>query len=249
VSDCFQKLGDLEATAEEAPGLAAAVSAWLVAEDTVSGELTDCVLAGRGRRPGLRHGNALENPGDAGGAWTTLWTSGLEIEVARQVYYGGGGGVSDAACPNCGNIKRIRDFSKALDHLRDMIEVLTSMCARLCGRRGARNRAMRAVTATKRQPGAGILPLFTLIAFPGSTWALPIMRAHANVNVDLRSSPGRRAISLHQVMPSASDVLGPNTFGLCRGGFVAHSDDVLHTRPTSRTVPERRDRPSPFGVR
>jgi putative resolvase len=38
------------------------------------------------------------------------------------------------------------------DLVRDMIEVLTSMCARLYGRRGARNRAMRAVTATKRDP-------------------------------------------------------------------------------------------------
>jgi putative resolvase len=39
------------------------------------------------------------------------------------------------------------------DLVRDMIEVLTSMCARLYGRRGARNRAMRAVTATKGDPG------------------------------------------------------------------------------------------------
>lgn len=31
-----------------------------------------------------------------------------------------------------------------------MIEVLTLMCARLYGRRGARNRAMGAVTATKQ---------------------------------------------------------------------------------------------------
>jgi putative resolvase len=38
------------------------------------------------------------------------------------------------------------------DVVGDMIEVLTSMWARLYGRRGARNRAMRAVTAT-RQPG------------------------------------------------------------------------------------------------
>jgi putative resolvase len=30
-----------------------------------------------------------------------------------------------------------------------MVEVLTGMCAGLCGRRGARDRAMRAVTATK----------------------------------------------------------------------------------------------------
>jgi putative resolvase len=39
------------------------------------------------------------------------------------------------------------------DLVRDMIDGLTSMCARLYGRRGARNRAMRAVTATKAEPG------------------------------------------------------------------------------------------------
>ncbi len=39
------------------------------------------------------------------------------------------------------------------DLVDDMIEVLTPMCARLYGRRGARNRAMRAITATKRDPG------------------------------------------------------------------------------------------------
>jgi putative resolvase len=38
------------------------------------------------------------------------------------------------------------------DLVRDMIEVLTSMCARLYGQLGAPDRAMRAVTATK-QPG------------------------------------------------------------------------------------------------
>jgi putative resolvase len=41
------------------------------------------------------------------------------------------------------------------DLVRDMVEVLTSMCARLYGRRGARNRAMRALTATKHDPGEG----------------------------------------------------------------------------------------------
>jgi putative resolvase len=39
------------------------------------------------------------------------------------------------------------------DLVRDMIEVFTSMCARLYGRRGARNRAVRAVTAAKHEPG------------------------------------------------------------------------------------------------
>ncbi len=46
------------------------------------------------------------------------------------------------------------DISETIDDLvRDMVEVLTSMCARLYGRRGARNRAMRAVTATKHGSG------------------------------------------------------------------------------------------------
>jgi putative resolvase len=47
------------------------------------------------------------------------------------------------------------DAGETVDDLvRDMIEVLTAMCARLYGRRGARNRAMRAVTATKQEPEA-----------------------------------------------------------------------------------------------
>src|ERR687891_289721 len=39
--------------------------------------------------------------------------------------------------------------------MRDMVQVLTGLCARLYGRRGARNRALRAVTCAKRNPGAG----------------------------------------------------------------------------------------------
>jgi putative resolvase len=39
------------------------------------------------------------------------------------------------------------------DLVRDMIEVLTSFCARLYGRRGARNRALRAVACAKKPPG------------------------------------------------------------------------------------------------
>jgi putative resolvase len=46
------------------------------------------------------------------------------------------------------------DPSEATDDLvRDMIDVLTSFCARLYGRRGARNRALRAVTCARKPPG------------------------------------------------------------------------------------------------
>lgn len=50
----------------------------------------------------------------------------------------------------------VADPAETSDDLaRDMIEVLTSMCARLYGRRGARNRAMRALTAARQEPGDG----------------------------------------------------------------------------------------------
>jgi putative resolvase len=39
------------------------------------------------------------------------------------------------------------------DLVGDMIEVLTSFCAHLYGRRGARNRALRAVTCARKPPG------------------------------------------------------------------------------------------------
>ena len=41
------------------------------------------------------------------------------------------------------------------DLVRDMIDVLTSFCAQLDGRRGARNRALRAVTCARRPPDPG----------------------------------------------------------------------------------------------
>lgn len=60
----------------------------------------------------------------------------------------------EAALSAQGRTVLVTDQGETADDLvRDMIEVLTSVCARLYGRRGARNRAMRAVTATK-QAGA-----------------------------------------------------------------------------------------------
>jgi hypothetical protein len=75
----------------------------------------------------------------------------------------GGAGVArfgvehlEAALSAHGRTIIVTDRAQTHDDLvRDMIEVLTSMCARLYGRRGARNRAMRAVTATK-QVEAGV---------------------------------------------------------------------------------------------
>jgi hypothetical protein len=41
------------------------------------------------------------------------------------------------------------------DLVREMVDVLTGFCRRLHGRRGARNRAVRAVPCSKQPPGAG----------------------------------------------------------------------------------------------
>ena len=67
VGDCFQKLGDLDATADEAQDLAAGALAWLVAEEIVSGELTDCALGGLASPPGRCRVKALRDAGDADG--------------------------------------------------------------------------------------------------------------------------------------------------------------------------------------
>jgi len=48
----------------------------------------------------------------------------------------------------------VTDSGETTDDLVcDTIEVLVGICARLYGRGGARNRTMRAITATKREPG------------------------------------------------------------------------------------------------
>ncbi len=44
------------------------------------------------------------------------------------------------------------------DLVRDMVDVLTAFCARLYGRRSARNRALRALTATKAAPRRRLTP-------------------------------------------------------------------------------------------
>ena len=60
----------------------------------------------------------------------------------------------DAALAAAGRRVLVADPGETGDDLvRDMIEVLTGMCARLYGRRGARNRALRAVTAARNASG------------------------------------------------------------------------------------------------
>ena len=50
---------------------------------------------------------------------------------------------------------RVAEEGETTDDLvRDLLDALTSCCARLYGRRGARDRALRALTAARREPAA-----------------------------------------------------------------------------------------------
>ena len=65
-----------------------------------------------------------------------------------------GAGHLEAALPAQGRRSVVVDAGEGDDDLiRDMTEVLTSFCARLYGRRGARNRAVRALGCAKRAAG------------------------------------------------------------------------------------------------
>ncbi|MDO2970576.1 hypothetical protein [Mycobacteroides abscessus] len=112
MGDCFQKIGDLDATAEEAPALAKSVRHWLVADGVVSGDLTDCLLSGLGHPPGQNWAAAVNAPDRTDGQWTALWTNGLHIEVGPMVYWDME--PDDPGCPQCGTQQRFDEF-KGLD--------------------------------------------------------------------------------------------------------------------------------------
>jgi putative resolvase len=60
----------------------------------------------------------------------------------------------EAALAAHGRMLVVLDDGEMTDDLvRDMVEVLTSFCARLYGRRSARNRALKAVRCARRDVG------------------------------------------------------------------------------------------------
>ncbi|MBS4728448.1 IS607 family transposase [Mycobacterium sp. SM1] len=121
---------------------AARLTAWVTERDLTVGQVVTEVGSGlTGKRPKLRR--ILSDPDakvivvEHRDRLARLGVKHLEAALAAQ-----------------GRRIAVADPGETTDDLvRDMIEALTSMCARLCGRRGARNRAMRALTAAKQGPG------------------------------------------------------------------------------------------------
>ncbi len=117
----------------------ARLTQWATANGHVIGEVVTEVGSGlNGKRPKLRR--ILSDP-----------SASVVVVEHRDRLARFGIEHLEAALSAHGRTIIVADRGETTDDLvRDMIEVLTSMCARLYGRRGARNRAMRAVTAAKQ---------------------------------------------------------------------------------------------------
>lgn len=99
MGDWFQTLVDRDATAEEAPALAAYILQWLIKEQIVKPDATDCVLGGEfGYPPGQNYSRAVD---ENGSGFLSMQTNGLEIIVRRSVIWSGQGEV-ELICSACG---------------------------------------------------------------------------------------------------------------------------------------------------
>lgn len=122
----------------------ARLTAWATGNGHAVGEVVTEVGSGLGgKRPGLRR--VLPDP-----------SAGVVVVEHRDRLARFGVEHLEAALAAHGRKVVVADPGESAgDLVRDMTGVLTSMCARLYGRRGARNRAMRAVTAAGRGEEAG----------------------------------------------------------------------------------------------
>ena len=118
------------------------LSGWATAQGVTVAEVVTEVGSGvNGRRPKLRR--VLADP-----RATTIVVEHRDRLARFGVEH------LEAALSAQGRRLVVVDPGEASDDLvRDMIEVLTSFCARLYGPGGARNRALRAVTCAKKPPG------------------------------------------------------------------------------------------------
>jgi hypothetical protein len=108
MGDWFQTVGDVEATREEAPALAATGLSWLVAAGVVAAEPHEsCVLGkGPGYPPGPRYAEAVTAPDER---LALLWTNGMRVSTCRTVFDFGQDEIRHAGCPRCGAVARFVD--------------------------------------------------------------------------------------------------------------------------------------------
>jgi predicted RNA-binding Zn-ribbon protein involved in translation (DUF1610 family) len=118
VSEWFQTIADVEATAEEAEGLAAAALAWLVESGIVVAEETDCTLDGPGHAPGPNYATAVTHPDPN---FLTLHENGLSVVTGQTVFFSMG--ADEVTCPQCGQVTPLEHDDDAWQALADTIGV------------------------------------------------------------------------------------------------------------------------------
>ncbi len=98
MGNLFQSVVDPEAIEAEAPALADRVLRWLIDEEVVVPERSDCILGEGGHGPGPLYVKAT---GTSDGHLLGLRTNGLEVVSTRTVFHNGGLGF-DIVCLSCG---------------------------------------------------------------------------------------------------------------------------------------------------
>lgn len=103
VGDYAQTLVDVDATDEDAPRLKQRVLSWLINDQIVAAELSDCVLGAEegGYAPGENYSYAIVGRGSVPVTATRLWTNGLSIDATRSVYWASD--LDSVTCPRCGH--------------------------------------------------------------------------------------------------------------------------------------------------
>lgn len=98
MGDSFHTIVDPEATEADAPELAGRVLNWLISEQIIIPERTDCVLGGDGYAPGPAYAKATGSPYPY---LLQLRTNGLKVTSTRTVFDNGGLGFK-IVCSSCG---------------------------------------------------------------------------------------------------------------------------------------------------
>ena len=98
MGDWFQTIVDPEATEAEAPALCDRVLRWLVDEQIVVGERTDCILGDAGHSPGPAYEKAT---GSRNKYLLAIRTNGLQVVSTHTVFHNGGLDF-DIVCSSCG---------------------------------------------------------------------------------------------------------------------------------------------------
>lgn len=104
MGDHFQTIVDIDATAAQAPDLAASVVAWLVGRGIVVAGTSDCALDGAGHAPGPNHADAVAEPTPR---LHTLRCNGMAVIIERTVFCSGE--ASQVGCPHCDTIIELLD--------------------------------------------------------------------------------------------------------------------------------------------